>query len=233
MPCISSRQSVPGAAPLKVRAGWNAHYAGRMVTFPITCGHCGHQVGAEIIADADGGNARPGTYMPSPFSVLWLRCPVCEQGSVRTKTGALVPGCRPGRVPVNIPEDVERAWNEARSAHSVSAYTAAEIMCRKILMHLAVDVASAQSGKSFAHYIDELDKAGYITAGLKPVVDQVRVRGNAANHDLPASSEQDSLQTLKITEHLLEAIYELPGLAIPAPQQGATGSNASQPASMQ
>jgi Domain of unknown function (DUF4145) len=86
------------------------------------------------------------------------------------------------------------------------------IMCRKILMHLAVDKAKVSAGKQFVFYVDELDKAGYITMGPKSVVDQVRRRGNMANHELPASTEMDSLTTLKITEHMLEAIYELAGM---------------------
>jgi Domain of unknown function (DUF4145) len=63
--------------------------------------------------------------------------------------------------------------------------------------------------------VDDLENAGYITTGLKLVVDQVRQRGNVANHALPPSTMQDSLTTIKITEHLLEAIYELPGMETP------------------
>lgn len=74
--------------------------------------------------------------------------------------------------------------------------------------------------------MDELEKAGYITTGLKPVVDQVRKCGNIANHKLPASTEQDSLTTLKITEHLLEAIYELAGMELRQPPQPPTAPTA-------
>ena len=49
-------------------------------------------------------------------------------------------------------------------------------------------------------------------AGLKPVVDQIRNRGNKANHELPASSEQESIATMTITQHLLSGVYELPVL---------------------
>lgn len=86
-------------------------------------------------------------------------------------------------------------------------------MCRKILMHVAVDVADAKEGKNFLAYVDALQSAGYITTGLKPVIDKIRARGNVANHELLASFEQESLTTLLITEHLLRSVYELPGLA--------------------
>ena len=88
-------------------------------------------------------------------------------------------------------------------------------MCRKILMHVAVDVAGSKEGKSFVQYIDDLEREGYITKGLKDVVDLIRKRGNVANHELPASSEAEAAQTLAIVEHLLHSIYELPALVTP------------------
>jgi len=82
-------------------------------------------------------------------------------------------------------------------------------------MHVAVDKAGSAPGRNFVDYVNDLEKGGYITTGLKTVVDQVRKRGNVANHDLPASTEQDSLLTMTITEHLLEGMYELPGMVQP------------------
>jgi hypothetical protein len=129
-----------------------------------------------------------------------------------TISSAVYPTAPAGRSVEHLPEDVAQAWREARTAHAVAAYTASEMMCRKILMHVAVGVAKSPEGKSFTSYVDDLDTAGYITAGLKTVVDQVRKRGNTANHDLPSSTEKDSVLTLTITEHLLEGVYELPGM---------------------
>ncbi len=117
-----------------------------------------------------------------------------------------------GSTIAKLPDDVAQAWREARTAHAVAAYTASEVMCRKILMHVAVGVAGSAAGKKFVQYVDDLESGGYITAGLKPVVDRVRLRGNGAAHELPASTEDDSLVTLRITEHLLRGVYELPGL---------------------
>jgi hypothetical protein len=47
-----------------------------------------------------------------------------------------------------LPPEIEMAWNEARNAYSVAAFTASEMMCRKILMHIAVDVAGAPCGQA-------------------------------------------------------------------------------------
>jgi hypothetical protein len=148
---------------------------------------------------------------------MWLRCPNCEQPIVRTadrrETGpAVYPSALPGREIAGLPVDVARAWWEARSAHSVGAYTASEAMCCKILMRLAINVAKATPGKTFVEYVTELENNGYVMAGIKPLVDQVKGRGNPAEPLQPASTEPDSDAALQLAEHLLAAIYELPNL---------------------
>ena len=170
-------------------------------TDPITCGNCGLGVAATVV---NGQLGRGHT--------AWLKCPSCQEGSVRTRTGLVFPISPAARPITGLPIDVETAWREARVSHAVAAYTASEIMCRKILMHIAVDVAGSAPGQSFVEYIDDLDAAGYVMKGLKPTVDLIRQRGNIANHELPATSEEDSKMTLGITEHLLEGIYELAAL---------------------
>ena len=168
----------------------------------IRCGHCGINV-AGIPIQADNESE-------------WFRCPECKKGLVLDRpTGLVYPSAPAGSPVKQLPADVEGAWREVRVAYAASAYTAAEMMCRKILMHLAVDVAGSKAGKQFAEYVTALDAAGYIPTGLKPVVDQVRQRGNGANHELDASTMEDSLTTLHITEHLLKSIYELPSLKTP------------------
>jgi len=148
---------------------------------------------------------------------LWLRCSnaACSEGSVKTSSGAVYPSAPAGRNVRGLPPDVEQAWREGRTAHNVAAYTAAEMVFRKILMHVAVDKAGSDPGKHFIEYVNELESEGYITKGLRDVVDRLRQRGNVANHELPASSEDDSLLTMTITEHLLEGLYELPAMVAP------------------
>lgn len=188
-----------------------------MANWAIRCGNCGLGVAADVVAGWP-----PGIDQTNKEGVtgrtLWLLCPECQEGSVKLKDGSVFPSAPAGASVAGLPGDVAQAWREVRTTHAVAAYTASEIMCRKILMHIAVDKASAKEGKTFVEYVDALDKAGFIAPGLKPVVDIVRTRGNGANHELPASNEQDSIRTLKITEHLLHTMYELPSLAPPDPE---------------
>lgn len=142
-------------------------------------------------------------------TVMWLQCPLCQDGSVSSAAGVLYPSAPAGGPVPHLPADVESAWREVRTAHAVAAYTAAEMMCRKILMHVAVDVGVSEPGKGFTQYVSDLDAAGYVTTGLRPVVAQIRDRGCIANHELPASTETDSETTIRITEHLLRGVYGL------------------------
>jgi hypothetical protein len=175
-----------------------------MNTYPITCGSCSLGVAANIVSTAPDGSG-----------TAWLQCPNCREGSVRTRYGQVFPIAPAGRLIAGLPIDVETAWREARISHAVGAYTASEIMCRKILMHVAVDVAASPHGRSFLEYVEDLSSAGYIMKGLKDTVDLIRKRGNVANHELIATSEKESLVTLVITEHLLEGIYELANITAP------------------
>lgn len=79
----------------------------------ITCGHCGIRV--EAIATNSGMAA-----------VQFLRCPNCNGGSVKTSNGPVYPPAAAGGNVKNLPQDVEMAWQEARTAHAVAAYTAAD-----------------------------------------------------------------------------------------------------------
>ncbi len=58
-------------------------------------------------------------------SAARLRCPSCAEGSVRGQNSDVI---YPGRVLRFLPPEVEKTWSEARSAHSVAAYTAAQMM---------------------------------------------------------------------------------------------------------
>lgn len=161
------------------------------------CGWCGKGVSAE-----------PHLGRAAGYAVI---CPNCMRFSIHDQaTQSMSPPARRHDPVAHLPADVEVAWEEAVKAAGVGASTAAEIMCRKILMHVSVDVAASQPGKSFVQYIDDLDGAGYIPMGLKVKIDEIRTRGNVANHELPASTAADAERTLAVTRHLLVSVYELP-----------------------
>lgn len=120
-----------------------------MSVWPIKCGNCGDGVAAEIVSSHPNnviGNTAPGVVAQNaPTTTFWLRCPSCEEGSVKLRNGAVYPTAPAGGSVKHLPVAVDRAWREARTSHAVAAYTASEMMCRKILMYLAVDKANAST----------------------------------------------------------------------------------------
>ncbi|WP_191305245.1 DUF4145 domain-containing protein [Lentzea cavernae] len=121
----------------------------------------------------------------------------------------LAPTGAAGEAVEGLPTDVAAAYTEARRSASVAAYTSSELMCRKILMHVAVD-KGAEAEKSFANYISYLQDEGYITPPMHPWTDLIRQHGNIATHEIPATDRERALGTLTFTTQLLRMIYEMP-----------------------
>jgi Domain of unknown function (DUF4145) len=94
----------------------------------------------------------------------------------------------------------------------VGAFTAAELVCRKILMHVAAD-KGAKTGEPFAAYLDFLEKAGYVTPPMKGWVDLIRKHGNLATHELPAPDRKQAESTVMFTAELLRLVYEMEHMA--------------------
>ncbi|MFF7298178.1 DUF4145 domain-containing protein [Streptomyces sp. NPDC008265] len=165
----------------------------------MVCGHCGQHAVAAVIA------TRPGS------DTFWLNCPSCGGGTV-ISGGQQHPGPKVGGEVAGLPLEVEEAYNEARACAGINAFTATEMMCRKILMHIAVD-KGAEPGKSFAFYLSYLADQGYVTPPMKGWVNVIRSHGNIAVHEIPPSDESRALGTLIFTEQLLRLVYLMEHLA--------------------
>jgi hypothetical protein len=106
---------------------------------------------------------------------------------------------------------VEALYKQARTCISIKAYTAAVLLCRKILMNLAVQ-HGASPGKTFLDYIEHLDSKGFVPPNGKAWVDKIRTTGNEATHEIRLIEEKEALQILKFTEMLLRFCYEFPSM---------------------
>lgn len=161
------------------------------------CGHCGTVVSFAIIGTRE--------------RVSWLLCTSCGKGSVYVE-GEIYPGIPFGPEIRGLPTDIAEAYQEARRSMSVEAFTGAELICRKILMHVAVD-KGAKEGESFASYLDHLRSQGYITPPMKGWVDLIRQHGNIAAHVLEKPDRKRAESTLMFTAELLRIVYEMDYLA--------------------
>jgi hypothetical protein len=123
---------------------------------------------------------------------------VCHDASVETDTRGIFPGVPFGPALEGLPEDVNEAYEEARRCFSVNAFTASEVLCRKILMHVAVD-KGAKEGATVASYIDYLTSQGYVTPPMLDWVKLIKDHGNEVNHRLKFSGRSRAEGTLYFT----------------------------------
>ena len=184
------------------------------------CGHCGKSVAGAVIASYNTNR------------IHWLLCPGCEKGSVRNNN-EVIPGVKFGPEISGLPSVVKEAYEESRQCMSVNAFVAAELLCRKLLMHVAVD-KGAKEGETFAAYLTYLEDHGYITPPMKSWVDLIRQHGNAATHELETPSKNRAEGTVMLTAELLRVIYEMEHMASKyvkpeSPTEPATNGNQPQP----
>lgn len=180
-----------------------------------TCGYCNNLV----------GSAQGYTRIMVTGSVTGITyiCPHCKELTIYTLQKQ-IPGVRPGSSVQGVPGSVEKIYNEARDCIAASAYTAAAMLCRKILMHFATD-CGAGGNLNFQQYVDYLVNNNYVPPGSKDWVDHIRQKGNEVNHELVFSSQEDATELLLFVEMLLKFKYEFPakvgrgaGAALAAPK---------------
>jgi hypothetical protein len=115
-----------------------------------------------------------------------------------------------------VPSDTGAIYEEARASVGVNAFTGAVMLCRKVLMHVAVE-KGAKENLSFRSYVEWLVEERYAPRGAEPWLDYVRQRGNDANHEIALMTREDAVGVLRFTEALLRAVDELPAAVPRAP----------------
>jgi hypothetical protein len=114
-----------------------------------------------------------------------------------------------------VPEALNALYEEARRCTSQNCFTAAVLVCRKMLMNIAVQEGAAE-GLKFIEYVTHLSDHGYVPPNGKHWVDHIRKKGNEATHEIALMSENDARELLGFVEMLLRFIYELPKM-VPQP----------------
>lgn len=166
------------------------------------CGYCNHKIASSYGYDVMLRGQRTTTYCVRI-------CPNCKGPTFFIADGSYAPGSLPGAPVEHVPAELADLHHEARVAASAGAHTAAVLVCRKMLMHIAVD-KGAPAGESFHSYVSYLGNEGYIPPGGRAWVDYIRQRGNEANHEILIMSEADSTALITFVEMLLRIIYEFP-----------------------
>lgn len=174
------------------------------------CPYCNQTV-AGIIHDLikfDGNHPVLGEDTESVYSVV--ECPACHEPSIyKYSERVTAPFGKALRSVNNVPEKVNAVYQEVWAGIGAKCYTAAVILSRTALMHIAVE-KGAPDNLNFQKYVDFIASEGYIPPNAKEWVDKIRKMGNRAVHDLEIWGKEDAELIGKFLMYLLIFIYELP-----------------------
>jgi hypothetical protein len=184
-----------------------AVWAGSQVIPPMTfeCAYCGDRVSSN--SGWQLNNQAPG-FPGGPLASIRI-CPGCNGPNVFGPKDVRFPGVAFGALVPHLPSALERLYEEARASASANAYTAAVLVCRKMLMNVAVSEGAAE-GRKFVEYVEYLAGKGFVPPNGKAWVDYIRKRGNEATHEIELMTEADAKALIVFVEMLLRFIYEFP-----------------------
>ena len=98
-----------------------------------------------------------------------------------------------------------------REVAKTLGYTSAVMLCRKLLMHIAVD-KGADTEKRFLDYVNWLDEENYIPPNGKDWVDFIRKKGNDINHKIQIMKKADAEKLIVFVGMLMKFAYEFSSL---------------------
>jgi hypothetical protein len=182
------------------------------------CGYCGSKVSSERglpIVSQNGAH----------FAGCFI-CPNCQAATYFPPGGGLeqIPGSTFGNDVAHVPAELHTLYCETRDCVSNGNYTASVLLCRKMLMNIAVQ-QGAEHNLAFIKYVDYLSDKGFVPPHGKQWVDHIRKKGNEANHEITLMSEKDAKELVIFVEMLLKFIYEFPNLIPKEPTAASNPSN--------
>lgn len=189
----------------------------------FVCGYCGKDVSSE-----KGYRIHHVNDANSQYGGVFV-CPNCSGATYFSPNWAhQVPGPLYGRNVAHVPKDLDTLFTEARDSLANAGYTAGVLVCRKMLMNIAVS-QGAEQGLKFIDYVNYLSEKGYVPPNGKHWVDHIRRKGNEANHEIVLMTQKDAAELLTFVEMLLRFIYEFPNLVPKPDDKGQQGAPAVRP----
>jgi hypothetical protein len=167
------------------------------------CGYCGQPLASEK------GWTANSSYDQKPAAYICI-CHFCQRPTFIDERDRQFPGTTFGDPVQDVDDkDVAMLYEEARQSIGASAFTAAVLCCRKLLMHIAV-AKGAPAGQSFLTYVEYLAEKNYIPPDAKGWVDHIRTSSNEANHEIVIMPREDAEELVTFSEMLLKVIYQFP-----------------------
>jgi hypothetical protein len=177
---------------------------------PFVCGFCSHRVSSDKGYKLIGVNSQ----IPDQLAGIFL-CPNCGGPTFFTNEKEQLPSPALGNPVSQVPQTLNVLYEEARKCTTMACYTATVLLCRKMLMNIAVSEGAAE-GLKFFEYVQFLADNHYVPPKGKHWVDHIRQKGNEATHEIKLMSEGDARDLLNFIEMLLRLIYDFPA-RIPKP----------------
>lgn len=181
------------------------HQPGQLKPLEFRCGYCDQMVASDKgykITKKGAGQHEP------QVGAIYI-CPNCYRPSTSFPHEEIWPSAALGESVSSVPTKTYELYLEARRCTAASAHTAAVLLCRKILMHLAVE-KGAPEGKTFFSYVEYLADNNYVPPDGKGWVDHIRKKGNEATHEIVVMEREDAGDLLAFVAMLLRIIYEFP-----------------------
>lgn len=170
------------------------------------CGFCNTKVssikGYKLGRQSDGSGPQIGG--------LYV-CANCGGPIFFSPAGTRYPAPALGNSVQHVPSDLYALYEEARRSSSQNCFTGAVLLCRKMLMNIAVQ-QGATEGLKFIEYVSYLADKGFVPPNGKHWVDHIRKKGNEATHEIAIMVEQDARDLISFIEMLLRFIYEFPNM---------------------
>ena len=182
--------------------------------YPYHCGWCGNRVVSSIDWKSDFVKSHT-LYYRMVISI----CAYCTKPTIFTFSGQHPDDLRPKSVipapdmnknVAGMPYEIEQAYAEACACLSQNAPTAAVMMCRKLLIYIAVQEGAEKDWDGYERYVDFLKKEGHVPPKAHKMTDFVRKIGNSANHQLKPINAKDAEALLNFIGTLLIFIYAFP-----------------------
>lgn len=172
-----------------------------------TCGYCGrHTSSVEGLSFKRKAKGTTSIYQSGNDGVYI--CTHCRMPTF-SWVDIQIPGNRFGNPISGVSDIVSGVYEEARASFSVGAYTAVVLLCRKLLMNLAVDLGATEN-KNFLFYVNYLKDNHYIPVNSGEWVDTIRQHGNEATHETELKTKNDAENMIKFSEMLIKMNYEYP-----------------------
>lgn len=186
---------------------WKDDY---MLSKNFTCGYCGAYVSSDRGMPLQELTEGYSPNFANCHSIGVYVCPNCYMPTF-IYNDIQEPGNRYGSPVKGVPKNVNEVYEEARSCYAANAYTGTVLLCRKLLMHVAVNLGASDNLR-FIEYVNYLNEKHFVSVKSHNWIDQIRKYGNEATHELEVNSQQDAQMILKFCEMLLKMNYEYPSI---------------------